>query len=67
MREEPYVRDIARTMARSNYPLAWFENYPTNIFDLIRKYRDEISHEEYATGHERMAVSLPTTAVAHTE
>lgn len=38
MSEEPYVRAIARTMARSKYPLAWFENYPTNIFTTIKEY-----------------------------
>lgn len=36
---EPYVRAIARTMARSKYPLAWFENYPTNIFTTIKEIR----------------------------
>lgn len=68
---EPYVRAIARTMARSKYPLAWFEGYPSELFGKIkqlrREYRDEISHEGIAVDHERMAVSLPNTAVAHTK
>jgi hypothetical protein len=41
---EPYVRAIARTMARSKYPLAWFENYPTEIFRLVKQIRN--NHEE---------------------
>lgn len=38
---EPYVRDIARTMAKSRYPLAWFENYPSAIYQLIKTLRNE--------------------------
>ena len=71
MSEEPYVRDIARTMARSKYPLEWFEGYPSELFgeikQLRREYRDEISHEGIATGHERMAARQRATAVAHTK
>ena len=43
---EPYVRDIARTMARSKYPLAWFEAYPSELFEKIKQLREEYRREE---------------------
>lgn len=46
MSEEPYVRAIARTMARSEYPLAWFEGYPSELFEKIKQLREEYRREE---------------------
>ena len=38
--EERWEDSIARTMARSEYPLAWFEGYPRVLFEKIKQYRD---------------------------
>lgn len=38
---EPYVRAIARTLARTDHPMWWFENYPTVIYRRIKEIRDE--------------------------
>jgi hypothetical protein len=40
------MRDIARTMARSHYPLAWFEAYPRELFEKIKQLRREYRNEE---------------------
>lgn len=34
-------QQVARTAARSKYPLAWFENYPNAIYQLIKTLRNE--------------------------
>jgi hypothetical protein len=32
---------LARSLAESPYPLAWFENYPNAIYRLIKTLRNE--------------------------
>jgi hypothetical protein len=34
-------QQVARTLARSKYPLAWFENYPNAIYERIKTLRNE--------------------------
>jgi hypothetical protein len=46
MSDEPYVHAIARTMARSKYPLAWFENYPKRIYEQIKNERRNHENQE---------------------
>ena len=38
--EERYEDAIARTAARSEYPLAWFEAYPRVLFEKIKRLRE---------------------------
>ena len=37
--EERCEDAIARTMARSEYPLSWFEGYPRVLFEKIKQLR----------------------------
>lgn len=34
-------QQVARTLARSKDPLAWFENRPSAIYQLIKTLRNE--------------------------
>lgn len=43
--EERYEDAIARTMARSKYPLAWFEVYPRVLFEKIKRLREGDGNE----------------------
>ena len=36
---------IARTMARSEYPLSWFEGYPSELFGKIKQLREGDGNE----------------------
>ena len=36
---------IARTMAQSEYPLAWFEGYPRVLFEKIKQLRESDGNE----------------------
>ena len=46
MSEEPYVRDIARTMAGTDRPTWWFENYPKIIYEQIKNERRNHENQE---------------------
>jgi len=43
--EERWEDSIARTMARSEYPLAWFEGYPRVLFEKIKQLREDDGNE----------------------
>ena len=43
--EERYEDAIARTMAQSEYPLAWFEGYPRVLFEKIKQLREGDGNE----------------------
>ena len=43
--EERCEDAIARTMARSEYPLSWFEGYPRVLFEKIKRLREGDGNE----------------------
>ena len=48
--EERYEDAIARTMARSEYPLAWLEGYPRVLFEKIKQLREGDGNDGYRIG-----------------
>ena len=43
---EPFVRDIARTLAGTDRPTWWFENYPKRIYEQIKNERRNHENQE---------------------
>lgn len=43
---EPFVRNLARTLAATDRPMWWFENYPDRIYRQIRNERKNHGNQE---------------------